>query len=274
MNSFYVLYVIAFSTLSLFVVESTMFSGQEQQDIVDYINQIRRSVSPTAADMREIQWSDCYANIANTYLETCAGFQHNANRLTQAQSAGCNESAVTVGENLYMTSGSLENSTEPLRAWASESVDYSYAANTCSAVCGHYTQIIWSTTSLVGCAFLDLVNCMSTGTRVVCNYASGGNLIGFPPYTEGAACSGCTAPFLSCNNGLCSMAPPTTQPPTATTNPVTNPVTNATTNPTPPVVTTARSEPTQGATPASNANSLQILSSLVFGTIFAITFAF
>ena len=54
MKSNLILYAIAFSTVSLVVVESTMFSGQEQQDIVDYINLIRRSVSPTAADMREI----------------------------------------------------------------------------------------------------------------------------------------------------------------------------------------------------------------------------
>ena len=269
MKPILILYAIAFSTLSLVVVESTMFSEQEQQDIVDYINLIRRSVSPTAADMREIQWSDCYANIANEYLMTCAGFQHNANRQPQAQGAGCDESEATVGENLYITSSSLENSTEPLRAWATEIADYSYVANVCSSICGDYTQMIWSTTSLVGCAFLDLVNCAETGTRVVCNYDTGGNLIGLQTYTEGAACSGCTAPFLSCNNGLCAIPPPTTQP----TTPTTNPVTNATTNPTAPV-TAARSEPTEEVTPTSNASSLQILFSLVFGSIFAITFAF
>ena len=108
-----------------------MFSGQEQQDIVDYINQIRRSVSPTAADMREIQWSDCYATVANGFINTCASLQYNANRVTQAQGAGCNESEVTVGENLYMASGSLENNTEPLRAWASESDNYNYATSSC-----------------------------------------------------------------------------------------------------------------------------------------------
>ena len=62
----------------------------------------------------------------------------------------------------------------------SEQSLYNYAANTCSGACGHYTQMVWRTTTTVGCGFR---NCTTgspfTGfpnwTVVVCNYNPAGN---------------------------------------------------------------------------------------------------
>ena len=265
MQSYLILHAIAFTTLSLIVVESTMFSEQAQQEIVDAINTIRRGVSPSAADTREIQWSDCLAAVANDYLNRCDGSTLNPNRLAEAQNRSCNASEASVGESMYSTSDIPVNSTAVIDSWGAQSSDYTYPSS-CSSECLDYIQLIWSSTSLVGCAFLDLsANCPTgTGTLVICDFAEG-SMPPTSPYTEGAACSACTAPLLSCNNGLCAIPPP----PTQATTPTTNPATNATAP-----VTTARSELTEGVTPTSNANSLQILFSLVFASIFAITFAF
>ena len=43
-------------------------------------------------------------------------------------------------------------------AWVNEEADYHYASNTCDAgqMCGHYTQIVWATTTKLGCAILQL----------------------------------------------------------------------------------------------------------------------
>ena len=300
MKSYLILPAIVFTTLSL-IVESTMFNEQIQQEIVDAINTIRQGVSPPAADMREIQWSNCLAAVANDYLHRCDGPTRNPGRLTEAQNRGCNASEFSVGENIYSTSGILVSSTAAIDSWGAQSLVYTYPS-ACSDKCLDYFQLIWSSTSQVGCAFLDLsTGCTSgTGTLVICDFAEG-SIPPISPYTEGAACSACTAPFFGCNNGLCAIPPPTTQPTTPTTSPTTspttnpvtnattNPVTNATTNPvtnatTNPVtnpttnatapVTAATSEPIEGATPTSNASSLQILFALVYASIFAITFAF
>jgi pathogenesis-related protein 1 len=66
-------------------------------------------------------------------------------------------------------------------AWASEAAYYSYDTNTCTGVCGHYTQIVWRSTARVGCAKQD---CPSLAFRstIVCNYAPGGNYVGQKPY--------------------------------------------------------------------------------------------
>jgi len=82
------------------------------------------------------------------------------------------------GENLYDITGALASPERVVEAWASESRDYDYATNTCRNVCGHYTQLVWSTTKEVGCG-------VARGSRRevwVCNYNPPGNYIGKRPY--------------------------------------------------------------------------------------------
>ena len=55
-----------------------------------------------------------------------------------------------------------------------ETRGYDVRSNTCSGVCGHYTQIVWGTTRAVGCAVAA-----DRGREVwVCNYDPPGNVIG------------------------------------------------------------------------------------------------
>ncbi len=66
--------------------------------------------------------------------------------------------------------------------WASERADYDYKDNSCAngKVCGHYTQVIWKTTTTVGCA---VAVCEDTREQVwVCRYQPPGNWVGKKPY--------------------------------------------------------------------------------------------
>lgn len=129
-----------------------------------------------------LAWDAALARTAATWAAKCrdngSGFiPHNPDR-----SAG---SPVYVGENIYASTAPPGAVTGPqvVAAWASEKADYDHASNTCAAgqVCGHYTQVVWRSTTRVGCAKQDCP-ALTYRTNVVCNYAPGGNVSGERPY--------------------------------------------------------------------------------------------
>jgi len=82
------------------------------------------------------------------------------------------------GENIYAIAGGTASPAQVVNDWAGEARGYDIRSNTCSGVCGHYTQIVWSKTRAVGCAVAR-----SQQREVwVCNYDPPGNVIGFRPY--------------------------------------------------------------------------------------------
>ena len=96
------------------------------------------------------------------------------------------------GENLYWASamtwsdGSRElqkvTPDKVVDSWGSEKAGYDYATNHCTPgkMCGHYTQVVWRTTTAVGCA---RAVCEDTQEQVwVCQYQPAGNWVGRKPY--------------------------------------------------------------------------------------------
>ena len=96
------------------------------------------------------------------------------------------------GENLYWASAvnwsdgrkELQKVTprHVVDSWGSEKADYNYNKNSCvpGKVCGHYTQVVWRTTTAVGCA---MAVCNDDKTQIwVCQYKPAGNWIGERPY--------------------------------------------------------------------------------------------
>lgn len=70
----------------------------------------------------------------------------------------------------------------PVDSWGSEQRDYSYAKNSCTPgkMCGHYTQLVWKTSTKVGCAFAV---CEDSDEQIwVCQYQPAGNWVGQRPY--------------------------------------------------------------------------------------------
>lgn len=96
------------------------------------------------------------------------------------------------GENLYWASAlSWSDGRKELQqvspkqvvdSWSGEKADYDYANNSCAPgkMCGHYTQVVWRTTTKVGCA---MAVCEDTQQQVwVCQYQPAGNWVGNKPY--------------------------------------------------------------------------------------------
>ena len=71
---------------------------------------------------------------------------------------------------------------------------------------GHYTQVVWAETKMVGCGAISFKETLNGNVyftkRYVCNYYPPGNFLNSPVYieTEGEAGDGCTN---GVENGLC-----------------------------------------------------------------------
>lgn len=84
------------------------------------------------------------------------------------------------GENLFWGSGTSYTAEQVVQAWYSEKQYYTYSTNTCTGVCGHYTQVVWKTSVKLGCYAAKCPN--NGGVIWACNYNPPGNYTGQKPY--------------------------------------------------------------------------------------------
>jgi pathogenesis-related protein 1 len=126
------------------------------------------------------------AQVALNYAKTCT-WAHNANRNTDYTALG--GAASGLGENIA-AGAPTETIASAVASWTGEKSSYDYATNTCASgqQCGHYTQIVWKTTTGVGCAH---VSCTTPNAALggatqwdfsVCDYSPPGNYVGQKPY--------------------------------------------------------------------------------------------
>lgn len=96
-----------------------------------------------------------------------------------------------VGENIYVSGvskgGSIDSTTlanQAVEGWYSESKDYDYSNPGFSSKAGHFTQIVWKSSTEIGCGAAQGSypgRTDFTAYYVVCQYAPGGNVSGqFP----------------------------------------------------------------------------------------------
>lgn len=116
-------------------------SDSQKEEMLDKHNDLRRAIAngdegshPAATNMIKMEWSDELSTVAQNWADGCV-FAHNSGR------NGEQDTFDYVGENLYAATGdfSAEGS---VQSWYDEQEDFTYSSNSCSAVCGHYTQVV------------------------------------------------------------------------------------------------------------------------------------
>ena len=124
-----------------------------------------------AVGVPPLRWDDRLAATA----------QHCAQRLAASrQFRHCGS-----GENLWMGTAGRFSPTQMAELWAAERRDFQPGtfpkvsrSGNWQAV-GHYTQMVWRTTTTLGCAAATGADGL---TRLVCHYAPPGNIIGQPVF--------------------------------------------------------------------------------------------
>nr|XP_054748344.1 uncharacterized protein LOC129253930 isoform X1 [Lytechinus pictus] len=178
---------------------STSFSADEIQGILDRHNLLRGQVSPEASNMEFMIWDDDLASMAQDWSDECLWEHGNPTNISPFSS---------VGQNLWLGTGSQPDGVGPTQAWYDEDQYYDYDDHSCSHVCGHYTQVVWASTYAVGCGrtFCSSVsNGWSNAYIVTCNYGPAGNYNGVRPYLSGSSCTQCDSGIGECYENKCRL---------------------------------------------------------------------
>ncbi|KAL4224526.1 Cysteine-rich secretory protein 3 [Mactra antiquata] len=163
----------------------------EMKEIAKVHNDVRSVVNPPAADMVQVEYSKGNERPALIWTQMCQDkiFSQYKRFLPGYTFMGLN--TLVSSKNLTWT--------EVVNVWLQENSTFTYGGSNDPKLVSNFTQIIWSKTSVVGCAKHV---CSSNEVRYACSYAPGlevGDIN--KPYTQDvSSCSAC--PF-NCTNGLC-----------------------------------------------------------------------
>ncbi|KAM4771247.1 serotriflin-like [Rhinophrynus dorsalis] len=166
-----------------------------RQFIVDRHNELRANVKPSPGNMLKMSWSEKAAENAAKVALKCAN-AHSRPEERELVEFGC-------GENLYMASRP-HSWRKGIQGWYDEVYDFVFGKGPKSknAVIGHYTQLVWYKSYLLGCAVAYCPQ-QTLPYYYVCHYCPSGNAGDSinNPYAVGDACANCTH---ACVNGLCT----------------------------------------------------------------------
>ncbi|XP_043382349.1 C-type lectin domain family 18 member C isoform X3 [Chelonia mydas] len=168
-------------------------------------NKLRSKVQPPAANMQRMDWSEKLAQLAQERAASClAGAPPHPPPHAQH-----------VGWNAQLLPAGVASFAAVVELWFSEGQSYDYHAAQCmeNATCSHYTQLVWATSSRLGCGKHACIEGQERREAFVCAYSPGGNweMNGkmIIPYKKGAWCSLCTSGCSGCfkswdhSGGLC-----------------------------------------------------------------------
>ncbi|KAH7731930.1 LON-1 protein [Aphelenchoides avenae] len=169
-------------------------------------NRYRRMVPAT--NMRMLYWSEELAASAQRHANRC-DFRHSRDR-------------VNVGENIW--AAPYANYSDAISRWFNEvNNPWCQCNHAYKHCCGHYVQVVWAQSSLVGCGYAhcqDVWGVYGRGHRhvFVCHYNPQGNtvyvtgqgsLYAVPAFTwatdDSQRCRDCPPDAPSCHEGLCYM---------------------------------------------------------------------
>lgn len=145
---------------------------QDQDILLKEHNRVRKDVN-----LGPMKWSTELAGVAQEWSEVLANgkcsLQHRANSAKKWHKPG-------LGENLFMGTDGYYTVGSAVTAWEDEKKDYDQKPINLKKFMayGHYTQIVWKSTTEVGCG-----KAYCNGNLIVaCNYSPPGNYIGQMPF--------------------------------------------------------------------------------------------
>uniref|UniRef100_UPI00398ED4E0 glioma pathogenesis-related protein 1-like n=1 Tax=Pristiophorus japonicus TaxID=55135 RepID=UPI00398ED4E0 len=189
--------------LAIFGVEAAIDIDNKDfiKECIQRHNFYRSQVNPPASNMLYMSWDRILAKAALEWSKNCV-FKHNTDLKVHGK---LHPVFTSVGENIYVTSGSTLNVSRAITNWYNEVIHYDYASQRCTKVCGHYTQLVWASSYKVGCAVHSCPSGIAgfhngASAIFVCDYGPPGN---YPtrPYLKGKECSECFKDH--CENKLC-----------------------------------------------------------------------
>ncbi|KAE9595037.1 hypothetical protein Lal_00041372 [Lupinus albus] len=145
------------------IVGLVAYAQDSQEDYLNGQNAVRSEVN-----VPNLVWNDTVAAFAQNYANERKDCQ-----LEHSDGGG------NYGENIAMSTGEMFG-TDAVSMWVGEKPNYDVNSNSCvGGECLHYTQVVWRTTTSIGCA---KVRCDNGGTFITCNYYPPGNYMGDRPY--------------------------------------------------------------------------------------------
>ncbi|XP_069492364.1 cysteine-rich secretory protein LCCL domain-containing 2 [Ambystoma mexicanum] len=180
----------------------------DREEIVTLHNKLRGQVHPAASNMEYMTWDDELERSSEAWAQECK-WEHGPAGLI-----------MSIGQNLAVHWGRYRSPAFHVQSWYDEVKDYTYpyphecnpwCPERCSGpMCTHFTQIVWATTTKIGCA-VNVCKRMSVwgdiwenAVYLVCNYSPKGNWIGEAPYKNGRPCSECPPSYGgNCKDNLC-----------------------------------------------------------------------
>ncbi|KAK3570460.1 hypothetical protein QTP86_019461, partial [Hemibagrus guttatus] len=139
------------------------------------------------------EWSDSLAALSQIKAESCS-----------ENITGSEADTEHVGWNVHRSTHGVASYSDIINSWFQEGHHYVYQNGRCkiNRTCKHYTQLVWATSSQVGCALHLCRVGVKNWDMFVCAYFPGGNwevngqeVI---PYKSGVYCSLCTASMSGC----------------------------------------------------------------------------
>lgn len=148
-----------------------VFDSEQQAEILLQHNLVRQGVN--AVEMPDLQWDSDLADSAYDNIQDC-DWEHDPDLLEKGY-----------GENLYATKSDIDSYdwiARMVESWIEDEEEF-YDPDTgkCSATCGHYTQVVWSDTTHVGCVGMSACD-FDFPQIVSCQYWPKGNKVGSLAY--------------------------------------------------------------------------------------------